>query len=66
MEEPGTVRGRLLPEIAQETGAGEVPLVAVAGHDTASAVAAVPAVDEDFAYISSGTCRSWAWRRARP
>lgn len=55
VEEPGTVRGRLLPEIAQETGAGEVPLVAVAGHDTASAVAAVPAVDEDFAYISSGT-----------
>lgn len=55
VEEPGTVRGRLLPEIAQETGAGEVPLVAVAGHDTASAVAAVSAVDEDFAYISSGT-----------
>ncbi len=53
--EPGVVRGTLLSEIARETGVGEVPVVAVAGHDTASAVAAVPALDEDFAYISSGT-----------
>lgn len=29
--------------------------IAVAGHDTASAVAAVPAKDEKFAYLSSGT-----------
>ncbi|MGI5885507.1 MAG: rhamnulokinase [Candidatus Spyradocola sp.] len=55
VEEPGKIRGTLLPELARETGAGPVPLVAVAGHDTASAVAAVPASDEDFAYISSGT-----------
>jgi rhamnulokinase len=34
---------------------GGVPVWAVAGHDTASAVAAVPAEGEDFAYISSGT-----------
>ena len=53
--EPGTIRGTLLPQIARETGVGEVPVVAVAGHDTASAVAAVPAQDDDFAYISSGT-----------
>lgn len=53
--EPGSVRGTLLPSIARETGVGPVPVVAVAGHDTASAVAAVPAADEDFAYISSGT-----------
>jgi len=32
-----------------------VPVWAVAAHDTASAVAAVPAADEDFAFISSGT-----------
>ena len=32
-----------------------VPVIAVAGHDTASAVAAVPAKDEQFAYLSSGT-----------
>ena len=30
-------------------------MIAVAGHDTASAVAAVPAEDDRFAYLSSGT-----------
>ncbi|MDR0505263.1 MAG: rhamnulokinase [Dysgonamonadaceae bacterium] len=33
----------------------EIPVIAVAGHDTASAIAAVPADNENFAYISSGT-----------
>jgi rhamnulokinase len=55
LEQPGTVRGTLLPEIARETGVGEVPVIAVCGHDTASAVAAVPAMGDRFAYISSGT-----------
>lgn len=55
LEQPGTVRGRLLDQIAKETGVGNVPVIAVASHDTASAVAAVPAKGEDFAYISSGT-----------
>ena len=32
-----------------------IPVIAVAGHDTASAIAAVPALDEHFAYLSSGT-----------
>ena len=32
-----------------------IPVIAVAGHDTASAIAAVPAADERFAYLSSGT-----------
>ena len=32
-----------------------VPVIAVAGHDTASAIAAVPASGENFAYLSSGT-----------
>ena len=52
---PGTVRGTLLPEIAKECGVSEIPVIAVGGHDTASAVAAVPAREKDFAYISSGT-----------
>ncbi len=52
---PGTVRGTLLKDIARECGVDEIPVIAVGGHDTASAVAAVPARDEDFAYISSGT-----------
>ena len=53
---PGAHLGPLLPEVAEETGAkGGFPVTAVASHDTASAVVAVPAGGEDFAYISSGT-----------
>lgn len=52
---PGTRIGTLLPSLARQTGLGEVPVVAVAGHDTGSAVAAVPADGERFAYLSSGT-----------
>jgi rhamnulokinase len=52
---PGTVIGRLTQEVQALTGLGAIPVVAVAGHDTASAVAAVPACDEQFAYLSSGT-----------
>jgi rhamnulokinase len=52
---PGTVLGPLLPSVAEETGLGDVPVVAPACHDTGSAVAAVPAGGEDWAYISSGT-----------
>ena len=51
----GTMVGPLKPELAEQTGLGPVPVIAVAGHDTASAVAAVPAEDEHFAYLSSGT-----------
>ena len=51
----GTVVGTLTDALAAETGLDKVPVVAVAGHDTASAVAAVPASDEKFAYLSSGT-----------
>ena len=52
---PGNVVGTLSPEVQRQTGLGPVPVVAVAGHDTASAVAAVPAQDERFAYLSCGT-----------
>lgn len=52
---PGTVIGTLLPNIAEETGAGEVKIVLPACHDTGSAVVAVPAQNQDFAWISSGT-----------
>lgn len=51
----GTVIGTLTEEVQHMTGLGPVPVVAVAGHDTASAVAAIPAEDEHFAYLSSGT-----------
>lgn len=52
---PGTQIGVLTEEIADQTGLGQVPVIAVAGHDTGSAVAAVPAENEQFAYLSSGT-----------
>ena len=40
--QPGTVVGTLRDSIAQRTGIGKVPVVAVAGHDTASAIAKTP------------------------
>ena len=46
---PGEVVGTLTPEVQKLTGLGVVPVIAVAGHDTASAVAAVPARNERFA-----------------
>ena len=55
MVNPGDLVGTLTDAIQKETGLGAIPVVAVAGHDTGSAVAAVPAKDEKFAYLSSGT-----------
>ena len=52
---PSEQIGTLTEEIQKMTGLGAVPVIAVAGHDTASAVAAVPAQNEKFAYLSSGT-----------
>lgn len=52
---PGEKIGVLSEEVQKMTGLGAVPVIAVAGHDTASAVAAVPARNERFAYLSSGT-----------
>ncbi len=53
--EPGTVLGPLTEKVIAETGFRGVPVVATAGHDTAAAVAAVPADGRNWAYISSGT-----------
>src|SRR5262249_7098203 len=52
---PGTVLGPLRPSVATETGLTPVPVIAPATHDTGSAVAAVPAQGDSWAYISSGT-----------
>jgi len=52
---PGRIAGRLLPELASAAGLSGISVAAVASHDTASAVASVPARGEDWAYISSGT-----------
>ena len=53
--EPGTVLGPVLPEIAADAGIDGAVVVAPATHDTASAVAAVPAEGRGWAYVSSGT-----------
>jgi sugar (pentulose or hexulose) kinase len=52
LRRPGEVIGPLIIPNEQWSS---VPLIAVGSHDTASAVAAVPAANQDFAYISSGT-----------
>lgn len=52
---PGTILGPLKAEIQKETGSSAIPVVAVAAHDTASAIASVPATGKNWAYISSGT-----------
>src|SRR5690606_32290715 len=52
---PGTVVGPLLPSVADDVGARGVRVVVPAVHDTGSAVAAVPAQGENWAFISSGT-----------
>jgi rhamnulokinase len=45
----------LSAEVAEETGLKGTLVVATAGHDTAAAIAAVPAEGKNWAYISSGT-----------
>ncbi|MDR3210535.1 MAG: rhamnulokinase [Planctomycetota bacterium] len=52
---PGTVVGPILDSVAIECGLASTPIIAAGSHDTASAVAAVPAVGDDWLYISSGT-----------
>ncbi len=53
--QPGTLLGPLRPSVAAEAGVASIPVIAPATHDTAAAVAAVPAHGDSWAYISSGT-----------
>lgn len=53
--EPGTVIGTLTKNVQEETGLGEIPVVAVGSHDTASAVAGTPLQGEDEAFLICGT-----------
>jgi rhamnulokinase len=63
---PGTVVGPLLDWIAADCGLGETPVIAPGCHDTASAVAAVPARGRSHAYISSGTWSLMGIESAEP
>ena len=51
----GTVVGKLSPALCEELGVEPVDVIAAAGHDTQSAVTAVPSEKKDFAFISCGT-----------
>ncbi len=53
--EPGTIIGMLTQAVAEEIGCGPIPIIAIGAHDTASAVASVPATGGKWAYLSSGT-----------
>lgn len=53
--QPGTVLGELTDEICEELGVEKVPVISVCGHDTQSAITAVPCPEGDFAFLSSGT-----------
>lgn len=52
---PGTRISLLKEEISNELSVRRIPVIAVAGHDTASAIVSIPASDENFIYISTGT-----------
>ena len=52
---PGSKVGHLTLEMQQKTGLTDIPIIAPASHDTASAVLAVPAKGSNWAYLSSGT-----------
>lgn len=51
----GSLMGTLSPALCEELGLNPVPVIAVTGHDTQSAMAAVPALTSPFAFISCGT-----------
>lgn len=53
--EPGETYGYLTEEIMDETGMDKVPVIAIGGHDTASAVAGTPFKEKGNAFLSSGT-----------
>lgn len=54
IDQAGALRGYIREDTARELGLGKVAYAAVGGHDTASAVAAIPG-EGDFAFCSSGT-----------
>lgn len=64
--EPGSIYGLLTDEICNELGCKKVPVIAVCTHDTGSAVAAVPAENDDFVYISCGTWSLFGTESKKP
>lgn len=63
---PGTIRGTLKEDIARETGLGTVDVIAVGSHDTASAVAAVPAAEVPSLSLVPAPGRYWELKWTNP
>jgi rhamnulokinase len=58
LRRPGQLAGPMLPDVAADAGLRALPqVITVPSHDTAAAVAGVPAADSRFAYVCTGT---WA------
>jgi rhamnulokinase len=53
--ESGSIIGKITPDLGQQIDLKDLSVVAVGSHDTASAIVAVPAEGNNWAYISSGT-----------
>lgn len=51
----GTLMGKVSKGVSEELNISNIPVIAVAGHDTGSAVVSVPAIEGKYAYLSSGT-----------
>jgi len=62
----GSIYGNITDEICNELGCKKVPVIAVCTHDTGSAVAAVPSVNEDFVYVSCGTWSLFGTENKKP
>lgn len=62
----GAEIGKLSNSVKELTGLGDISVIAVAGHDTGSAVLAAPAENENFAYLSSGTWSLMGIESAEP
>jgi len=63
---PGTIAGTLKEDICRRLGVPPIPVVAVASHDTASAVMSVPAKEQNFIFISCGTWSLFGTERTEP
>lgn len=53
--DPGTILGTIRDEVRKQTGLGNIPVIASASHDTASAVAGIPMTGPNQLWLSSGT-----------
>ncbi|WP_434750930.1 rhamnulokinase [Paenibacillus amylolyticus] len=64
--QPGTLLGHLTDDLVRELRTGPMQVVSVGSHDTASALAAIPATEPDFAFISCGTWSLMGIERETP